>query len=446
VKASASDTIVALATGAAPAGVAIVRISGASALACARRLASLPEPMPVRTALLRQIAEPGGGRKLDEAILLYFKAPGSYTGEDVIELQAHGGLRQVEAVLAAAQAAGARAAEPGEFSRRAVINGRMSLERAEAVAELVGAETDAALAAARAQLFGGLGAAIDSICKLALEALAGIEAGLDFPEEASDSGERIQDLPGRCSSLANRCASLLTTHRLGRALQEGVRVVLAGAPNAGKSSLFNALVGEQRAIVDEEPGTTRDAVEARIELQGIPCTLVDTAGLREGGHRVERCGMERTRQELDRGALRIWVIDASRPMACPEPRTGEWLDVMNKCDLSAAGPLPGDALCVSARTGEGLRELRQAVAGRVLGDRAGATTGEVVITRRRHAELLERAKAAFERASVNASSGHPLEIAAYDLREAVRGLDQILGRGVDDALLDEIFSKFCIGK
>ena len=433
---SPKDCIAALATGAAPAGVAIVRVSGDQALPIARRLVRLPEPMPVRRTVLARLVHPSSHALLDQALVIYFAAPGSFTGEDVVELHCHGGLRQVEQVLGALHEAGARAAEPGEFSRRAVMNGRMSLERAEALLDLVNAETDAALAAARSQLLGGLGAAVQEIATKALDLRAELEAFLDFPD---DVGEAPGEVMARARELGERCERLLATHRLGRALREGARVVIAGAPNAGKSSLFNALLGEERAIVDEEAGTTRDALEARLELEGIPCTLVDTAGLRDCAvGRVEERGIEKAKAQIERASVGVWVLDATRPVAAPE---GEWLQVVNKCDLVQGGEKVG--LAVSARTGEGLDALRVEIVRRIRGD--DAPSGEVVVTHRRHAELLAQAASSFAKAARNAGT-QPLEIVAYDLAEGARAVDLILGRGVDDAVLDAIFSKFCIGK
>jgi tRNA modification GTPase len=427
------DTIAALATGAAPAGVAVIRVSGPRALACARRLAALPDPMPPRTVRLAHLYDPDSRDPLDDALAIYFAAPASFTGEDVVELHCHGGLKQVESVLEAVRRAGARAAEPGEFSRRAVLHGRMSLERAEALADLVEVETEAGLAAARAQLFGALGQAVDAVAAEALDLQAEVEAALDVPDEV---GCGPLDLGARAAALAGRCAALRATHRYGRSLREGVRVVFAGAPNAGKSSLFNALLGEDRAIVDGDPGTTRDVLEARLELAGVPCTLVDTAGIRQSATRVEQRGIDRARAEMSRGALCLWVVDATAPEPSPDPRA---IPVINKADL-----VPGtDGLRVSALTGQGLDALRDELGRRLRAD--APASGEVVVTRSRHAEQLELAERAFLLAAENAVRA-PLEIVAYDLRDAMRALDQIVGRGVDDALLDAIFSKFCIGK
>ncbi len=430
------DTIAALATGAAAAGVAVVRISGPDALRYVGRVARLPEPMPPRVARLVSIVDPDDGERLDQALVLYFPAPRSFTGQDVVEIQGHGGLKQVEAVLAALHRTGVRAAEPGEFSLRAVLNGRMSLERAEAMADLVAAETEASLGAAREQLFGSVGRAVEAIAAAALALQAEVEAALDFPDDVDVPAELV----GRATDLAERCDALRATHRYGRSLREGARIVLAGPPNAGKSTLFNALLGDERAIVDEEPGTTRDALEARWEVGGVACTLVDTAGIRDGGGRIEQLGIARAKGEMARSSICLWVTDARSP----EPvRGGEVIEVFSKVDLLPAREASAKRLEVSARTGEGLAALRGEVERRL---RAGApASGEVVITRQRHAEELESAARAFRQGASNAAKA-PLEMVAYDLRDGVEALGRITGRGVDDSLLESIFSQFCIGK
>lgn len=432
------DTIAAVATGSAPAGIAIVRLSGPNALAFARKLApSLRNPLPARRMELSQIQHPATGEALDQGLVVHFPAPHSFTGEDVVEIHGHGGTRQAAQLLSAALAAGARAAEPGEFTRRAVLNGRLSLERAEALADLVSAQTEAGLAAARSQLFGALGQAIESLASQALSLQAEVEAALDFPD---DTGATPPGIAERSLELSARCQELLRTHRWGRSLREGVRLVLAGAPNAGKSSLMNILLGEARALVDDEPGTTRDSVEAPFELAGIPTTLVDTAGLREGAGKVEQLGIERTRAEIARGSLILWVMDATAPVPRPPDIAGEVVEIFNKADLIDVGVQPG--LRISARTGQGVDHLKVELARRLGADHSPAN-GELVLTNRRHAELIAQAATAFEQAG---QPMKPLEIIGYDLREGLAALDRIRGKGVDDALLDEIFARFCIGK
>lgn len=443
---STDDTIVALATGASPAGVAVIRFSGPQSLKVVRQMVRLPNPIPSRSALFRKVRHPETKAVLDEAVVIYFQGPASFTGEDIVEIQCHGGLTQTASILAAAHSAGARAAEPGEFSRRAFLHGRMTLEQAEAVADMVSAETDAALNAARSQLFGALGERIREFSSELLDLRAEAEALLDFPEDMALLEVPVSDFAARAAEVADKCKELRATHRAGRALREGARVVLAGAPNAGKSSLLNALAGEARALTDDVPGTTRDSIDVRLEIDGIPCTLVDTAGIRtEGADRVEVRGMQRAKDEMDRATLTLWILDSASPVMPDREISGQMMLVANKWDLVEKLPdgIRAD-LCVSARTGQNLNELRSAIARRISGDGSGSTE-QILVTNRRHAELLESAESFLRDAVVNATQA-PLEIFAYDLRNALDCLDRIVGKAVDDALLDQVFSKFCIGK
>ncbi len=447
------ELIAALATGPASAGVAIVRLSGRGALAAARKLARLPEPMPARHALLRTLRDPMSGAALDRALILYFPSPASYTGEELVELHGHGGERHAAALLAAVCAAGARLAERGEFSRRAVQNGRMTLSEAEALCDLAVAEGTAALAAARAQLFGALAQWLASVGAEALSLEADVEAALLYPEEV----ELPEALSGRARALAERCGALRASHRAGALFAGGARVLLAGAPNAGKSTLFNLLAGSERALVDEEPGTTRDVLEARVELAGLPCTLVDTAGLRERASRLEARGMERTRAELARAHLILWLIDGAQGGAgtvLPLELKGNeerCVLVFTKRDLGcpparllSAHALP--TLSLSAVTGEGLGALRDMIAERLCGGTL-PEPGALVLTNARHAELMGRAQAAFERAAQLAElGGRDLELLGYELKAARAALEALEGRGVDERLHDLLFSRFCLGK
>lgn len=443
---SMDDTIVALATGTSPAGVAVIRLSGPRSLEVAGRMVRFPDPVPPRTALFRKVRHPATGDVLDEAVVIYFQGPSSFTGEDVVEIQCHGGVSQTSSILEAAHEAGARSADPGEYSCRAFLHGRMTLEQAEAVADMVSAETDAALSAARSQLFGALGRKVRELSEALLSLRAEAEALLDFPEDMELLDVPVSDFAAKAEEVADQCAALRATHRAGRALREGARVVLAGAPNAGKSSLLNALAGESRALTDEAPGTTRDSIEVRLNIDGIPCTLVDTAGIREeGAGRVEAQGIQRARDEMDRAALTLWVLDSSAPCMPSGALPGEVMVVANKQDLAPRLPdgIHAD-LQVSAATGFNLDLMRHGIARRIRGD-APMATGQVVVTNRRHGELLEAAEASLRSAVVSAREA-PLEIFAYDIRNALECLDRIVGKGVDDALLDQVFSRFCIGK
>jgi tRNA modification GTPase len=378
------------------------------------------------------------GARLDEAIILFFESPASLTGEDVVELQCHGGALQVAALLEAVVATGARVADPGEFSRRAFLNGRVTLDRAEAIADLVGAETEAALGAARAQMFGSLGARVEALADSARGLQAEVEGTLDFPDEAEEGPVRLLE---RSMGLAESCEELLASFRLGAAVRNGIRVVLAGPPNVGKSSLFNALLGEDRAIVDEDPGTTRDVLEGRIEIDGIACVLVDTAGIREAPDRVELRGIARARAEWGRADVAVWVQEATGIHDRPPEDLPDPVLVLSKCD-QARGECLGRGIRTSARTGEGLDDLKKCIMARFQWNMAGRQR-EGLVTNQRHASLLAAAAGVFRRAA----AGPVLEMVAYDLRDGVLALDQILGRGVlDEALLDAVFSRFCIGK
>lgn len=433
------DTIVAVATGTVSAGLAVLRISGSAALDCLGKLVARPQgSLAPRRATLAPLVHPVSGARLDEAIILYFQAPASLTGEDVVELQCHGGALHVASLLEAAVAAGARVAEPGEFSRRAFFNERVTLERAEAIADLVGAETEAALGAARAQMFGALGVRVEALVDSARGLQAEVEGTLDFPDEAEEGQVRLLE---RSMGLAESCEELLASFRLGAAVRNGIRVVLAGPPNVGKSSLFNALLGEDRAIVDEVPGTTRDFLEGKTEIDGIACVLVDTAGIRDAPDRVELQGIARARAELARSDVAVWVQEATGIQDGLTECLSNPLLVVSKCDQARGGG-PGIGIRTSARTGEGLEDLRKCIAARFQGNLAGRPK-EALVTNQRHAALLATASSAFRRAA----SGPVLEMVAYDLREGVLAMDQILGRGVlDEALLDAVFSRFCIGK
>jgi len=437
------DTIVAVATPRGRGAIGIIRLSGPSALAAARPLAPrLPsEPVPryaYWSPLLDRL-----GRRLDEGLVLCFPPDGSVTGELVVELHSHGSPA-VQALLLGAllDHDGVRLADAGEFTERAFLHGRIDLARAEAVADLIGAEGEAATRAAAAQLGGALGDAIRSVRGPLLDLQADLEALLDFPDE---SAEVEGGVGPRLAVARAAVASLRATAVRGRLFRHGARVVLAGPVNAGKSTLFNQLVGEERALVDPEPGTTRDVLEAPAELGGLAITWVDTAGLGPPNGRVEAMGMELTRREVKTADVVLMIVPASAPPSvredCRRGLSGAvTLDVASKADLVAPGP--GEGLAVSARTGLGLDALREHVLVLLRGtgaDVAGAAVSE------RHAEALGRADRAL-RAAEAAQGPAAIELAAADVLTALEALGEITGESATPEVLQAIFRRFCIGK
>jgi tRNA modification GTPase len=439
---SRPDTIAAIATPEGRGAIGIVRVSGPLAADIARGvLGRLPEP---RTASLIA-ARDAAGRLLDQGIALYFPAPHSYTGEDSLEFQGHGGPVVLLSVLAACLDAGARLAEPGEFTRRAFLNGRMDLAQAEAVADLIDAASQEAAHGALRSLSGEFSSAIKSLVAQLVELRALIEAALDFPEEEVDALHR-DDVLARLQRLRLALGEVLARSREGSLLRSGIHAVLAGRPNVGKSSLMNRLAGEERAIVTPIPGTTRDALRESIRIEGVPLILVDTAGLRPAADEVERLGVERAHKEVEQADLVLAVFDASsREFSLPMtvPAAAARVDIYNKIDLAPGFALPAcerEAVAVSARTGEGMESLRQAIL-RAAGWKSHAES--VFLARERHLRALRDASGHLEAA---ASQARQWELLAEELRLAQQALAGITGEFTADDLLGEIFSRFCIGK
>ncbi|MGH8741572.1 MAG: tRNA uridine-5-carboxymethylaminomethyl(34) synthesis GTPase MnmE [Burkholderiales bacterium] len=436
----ARDTIAAIAVAAGRGAIGVIRLSGAAVPGIARKvLGRLPEPRRATFAAFRNAR----GEPEDEGIALYFPAPHSYTGEPVLELQGHGGPMVMQAVLRACLDAGARLAEPGEFTRRAFLEGKLDLAQAEAVADLIDAASREAARSALRSLGGEFSSAIGALAAALVELRALTEAMLDFPEEEVDSVHR-EAAATRLAAVRQGLEEVLAKSRQGSLLRTGVHVVLAGRPNVGKSSLLNRLAGEERAIVTPVAGTTRDALREPIQIEGVPLVLVDTAGLRATApDLVERLGMERTRQELERADLVLVVHEATQPRAPSPgdlPAGAQRVDVYNKADLARDFRPPADALAVSAKTGQGLDVLRKAIV-----SAAGwSGTGEpVFLARERHLRALESARAHLDEA------GRQLprwEFFAEELRLAHAALAGITGEFTADDLLGEIFSRFCIGK
>ena len=438
-----SDTLFAPATGFGRAAVSVIRVSGPGARAVlAALVGTLPPP---RRLSLRTLRDPLDGTELDRALVAWFPGPETYSGEDMAELHLHGGTAVRMGVLTAlARMPGCRAAGPGAFTRRAVLNGRMDLAEAEAVADLIDAETEGQRRQALRQLDGTLSRQVAAWREEAIDCLAAAEAALDFADEGDvDEAGLDAALFGRVSGLRQAIATALRDGRRGERLREGFVVVLAGAPNAGKSTLLNALSRRDVAIVSDVPGTTRDAIEIRLDLGGLPVFLVDTAGLRETAEPVEAEGIRRSRARIGAADLVLVLV----PPGGPVPNLGELeirtLPVQTKADLFAGSSqpvLPG-ALAVSARTGAGLEALLDAIQGEA---EAGLGTGDALVTRARHRAALEGCVAHLDR--LLAGEGALPELAAEDLRLAVRSLGEVGGHvGVED-VLDRLFSGFCIGK
>lgn len=433
------DTIFALASGGGRTAVAVLRISGEKSGAlldalCGRR-------PPPRRASLRRVRD-AGGETLDQALALWLPGPGTYTGEDSAELHLHGGPAVIEAVAEALIAAGARPAEAGEFTRRAFFNGRMDLTAAEAVADLVEAESAEQRRQALRQMEGALGALYEDWSQRLMRVLAQQEALIDFPDEDLPA-DVARLLATEMATLAAEIAAHLNDNRRGERTREGLRIAIIGPPNVGKSSLINRLLARDVAIVSDLPGTTRDALEARLVLGGMVMTVIDTAGLRETEDRIEAEGVRRARARAAEADIVLAMHDASQPEtvldAAAMPHAGEVILVANKLDL-ASGRDIGDAIGVSALTGQGLERLSDALI--AAGRRLTARTGPPPLTRPRHRAALEAALAALTRAMAEPSE----ELRGEELRIALRMIGRVTGRWGVEEILGEIFSRFCIGK
>ncbi len=451
------DTIAAAATPPGAGAIAVVRVCGPRSVEIGTRLtggrpdlSATPSHKLVRAAVMRD------GERIDDALFVAMRAPNSYTGEDMVEVHCHGGPLIARSVLEAAIALGARPAEPGEFTRRAYLNGRMDLARAEAVAELIAGSTEAAARAALHQLGGGLSKELSEVRDRLADALARLEASIDFSDSDDVPEGASEETMEALSRVTSRLDGLLAGRRRGALLRDGARVVIAGRPNVGKSTLMNRLLGKERVIVTAEPGATRDVVEDMMDLAGVPVRLFDTAGLRAAAEEAERAGVERARQALRSADLALLVIDRAAPLRHDDREiaselTGPCVVVLNKSDLSEAvscddalALVPGaKAVVISALNGAGMDELMETAA-ETLGA-VGAYDGDVLVSAR-HGEALERVRASVRQAAEAIERGMSEEFPAADLREALDALGEITGETATDEILDRVFSRFCVGK
>lgn len=480
---SSKDTICAIATPPGMGGIGIVRLSGEAARMILSRiwrgknietfeshrmyLGKIVDPMPL---FCKEGVKPRGGhaplrgsgeveqKVIDRVLVVWMGNPNSYTGEDVVEISCHGGQTILARILSACLKSGACLAEPGEFTKRAYLNGRMDLTQAEAVADLIAATSDAATRRALEQLEGRLSQRVNELSNDITKLRAFVEASIDFPEEDIEFLEK-EGIANSLSQIANEMKSLARTYAEGRILRDGIKVAIVGKPNVGKSSLFNALVGKDRAIVHHAPGTTRDLVSEAIQIEGMVFHLTDAAGLWAGEHDVEKIGIEKTRDVINKSDVILFILDGSNELDDKDWEIFKGLDLsktvmcVNKSDLSPAfrelpfGNEKEDAALISALTGEGVDSLKGTLLKRVVQDRKETIDSEsVIVTTARHKEALDEAAQNIADAIKTTEEKQPAEFIAQHLNLAHESLNRITGQVTTETVLNEIFSKFCIGK
>jgi tRNA modification GTPase len=456
---SLHETIAAIATPPGVGGIGIVRISGPLSESIARLLYRSPKgDVVLKSHQLYhgQIISPATGTVLDEVLITLMRKPRSYTGEDLIEIHGHGNPLILEVILTEVIRAGARLAAPGEFTRRAFLNNRIDLTQAEALAGLMTARTSRSLEIARTQLEGALSRRIEAFRQALIDLLAALEAAIDFSE---DEHTPAADAESKLQVISDQIRELLCTYQQGKMIREGASAVIIGRPNVGKSSLLNRLLGENRAIVTEIPGTTRDFIEETIDIRGIAVRLADTAGLRKSDHPIEKEGIERVWEKLSMADVVIALFDGSMPLSredsdiLEKTRHHNIIAVINKSDLdqslderelSAWFP-DVQPLRISAKTGAGIPALRDAVYQRLTGEQ-NEQTAAIVITQLRHKTALEKTMGHLQQARESLVNAMSFEFVAFDLHEALDSLGEIVGVTTSEEVLDRIFATFCIGK
>ena len=448
-----ADTIAAIATPPGHGAVAIVRVSGARTRSIALRIFHAKRALRPRLATFGAVFD-AQGNTIDRGLALFMPAPHSYTGEDVLELHVHGSPIIASETLRATLAAGARLAQPGEFTRRAFLNGKLDLSQAEAVADVIAAESLSAARGAEARLAGGLQSEVERLRAALSQVVEELTGALDFPDEVPDPD--AADLRRRFAAVLAALRSLHGTWESGRIVREGVGVAIVGPPNAGKSSLLNALLGEERALVSMLPGTTRDTIEETIAIDGVHVRLVDTAGIRSAGEELEAAGIARTERALAHATLALVVVDGSAPLGAEagellaRTRARPRLVFFNKADLGTAGfraraAGEADAISGSVRRPHDLVRLREAIAAIGWG-RAVPDLARPHLASARQADAVLQAICALAAAELTLDQGQPVDLVAPDVMAALGALGQITGAAVTEALLDGIFARFCIGK
>ncbi|HAM04792.1 MULTISPECIES: tRNA uridine-5-carboxymethylaminomethyl(34) synthesis GTPase MnmE [unclassified Megasphaera] len=455
-----ADTIAAITTPLGESGIGAIRISGPDAYAVGDKIFKSKSAVPLKERRDRSIQYgtivDENGTCIDEVLALIMKGPHSYTAEDVLEIQCHGGREALESILQLILRSGARMANPGEFTERAFVNGRIDLAQAEAVMDVIQAKSRAGLTSAVSQLEGRLSKVINKTRKELTELVTRLEVMIDYPEEDLED-IAVPDVSGALQEMQEKLQHMLEESQNGRMIRDGVMAAIAGTPNAGKSSLLNRLLQEERAIVTDVPGTTRDVLEEWITLRGVPVCLVDTAGIRETDDTVEKIGVSRARRYLDQADIILAVIDGSRPLTDEDKdilqsaADKNVIIVLNKTDLPSVMTSQdlstyGFPICpISASTGDGLEELKDRLLQEVL--KGGFTDGpSALLTNTRHIELVRQSAEALERARQSLQDGMPLDCAVIDIRQAWDTLGSITGDTVHDDIVEEIFSRFCLGK
>jgi tRNA modification GTPase len=459
---STEDTIAAIATPVGRAGIGIIRMSGPKSLEIARKIF---KPKTLRSSLISHrlimgyIVDPDSGNIIDEVLLSHMAGPNSYTREDVVEINSHSGYTLLFKILSILTNLGARIAEPGEFTKRAFLNGRIDLSQAEAVVDLMNARSDRGLHLAAQQIQGSIKNDIEKLRAEAILILANAEAAIDFPEEDVEHLFRGEGAEFIEQNLLQPIHALIEAHA-GRIWVDGIHTVIVGRVNSGKSSLLNRLLNERRAIVTDIPGTTRDVIESTFDISGIPIRIMDTAGLREVKDEVERLGIHLTREKAAQADLLLVVVDQSRSL------NGDDMEILNQCenrnalvvinkiDLQAAPDFTEKAdflnqfktVEISALTGEGIDRLKDTIQDTILSDDALSVSPSHAVPNLRHRQALRAAEKCFQNAGTNARNNTPMEIVAFELKTGLNILGEITGQTIDDEILDSIFSQFCLGK
>lgn len=460
------ETIVAIGTAMGEGSIGILRLSGPQALVAGQTIFSsakentIAKPEP-RKLIYGKIRDPRSGEYIDEALFVYMPGPHSYTAEDVVELHLHGSTQSLQLTLGILlEIQGIRLAEPGEFTQRAFLNGRLDLSQAEAVIDVIRSRTDRSLKAAVGQLAGGLASKINEISNPLLDLIARLEVVIEYPEDSLEETE-LPKIRRELENSLQEVEKLRKSGREGKILREGLMTAIIGLPNVGKSSLLNRLVGEERAIVTDVPGTTRDMIEEYFSLGGIPLKLVDTAGIRETGDKVEKIGVERSRKALEEAQFILMVLDGSRDLQAEEVlllkqcNPDQTLILVNKSDILASKDevksklekegFNGPMIFISAETGEGIEELKAAVIQWVSQDGA-LLEGNPLVTNTRQIEALRKGEEALKEAIHALDQGLPPDCILVDIREAWAKISEISGQAVSEQIISHIFSKFCLGK